>query len=644
MPNATRKSLCCRLPVLGRVAGGINQRMVLWGIGTCLFFVLYFLHVRHHLNPQLLYHADELALPSGKVIDFPIYRQGTAFGKEFLGRPGGLSEYIAARFCQYYYYSCLGPLVLTTVALGLYLLSHWLIGIGGGRGSRGLRFVPPLLLLIACNQYTFGLHNHVALVAALIAAAFYFFVAARTDRAAVKLVVFAIASVALYYTAGGSYMLLALLCALFEFLTGRRYLLGGLYVLAAALVPLVGVWFFEIAFDDAYFRPSGLFPFDGTVGVMSLWGLYVFFVLVAIALPFRRALGRLGSALGMSRLTGKIKVVCGVVVLATASVSAALLTVDRDARRVLQANYLARMERWGELLEEVQRHRARDYPPSVMLDINRALFETGQMGSRMFSYPQHPSVLLEIGSHAVSYKGGCEVLLRLGRINEAEHATLEALEINGARPETLRRLAIIYIVKDQPEAARVFLTRLSEDLVAGQWARDTLRRLEDDPRLSSDEQIKYLRSVMPLHDMIVTSTGSADVSTGPVNMKEVLLLALLVRNRKNRMAFEYLMAYYLLTKQPGKIACSIGRLDDFDYPAVPDHYGEAVLMYGYNVRRQVNLAGPVIRAYTREKVRKVIGMAGNCKGDKDAISKALTGSFPNSYCRYLLTDNSGGAR
>jgi len=617
-----------------------------------VFFLLYFLYVRQRLNPQLLYHANKIALPSGKVIDFPIYRQGAAFLKEFLWTPGGPSEYVAARFCQYYYYSYLGPLVLTAVALLLYLLSGWLIGISGGRGSRSLRFAPPLLLLIAYNQYTFGLHNHVVLVAALIPAIFYILVATRTNRAAVKLIVFAIASAVLYYAAGGSYMLFAVLCASFELLTGRRYLLGGLYTLAAAFIPLLGGYLFGITLDDAYFRLSGLFPFDGAAGVTALWGLYVFFVLVEIALPFRRGLGRLWSAvssrtgaLGRYCLNGKLKVVCAVVVLATASVSAALFTVDTDARRVLQANYLARMERWVELLEEVDRHRAQDYPPSVMLDINRALFETGQLPSRMFSYPQHPSVLFEIGSHAVPYKGGCEVLLRLGRINEAEHTALEDLEINGERPETLRRLAIIYIVKDQPDAARVFLRMLSKDLVAGQWAGDTLRRLEDDPRLLSEKQIRELRSYMPLHDMIVTSTKSTDAPARSVDMKEVILLALLARNRKNRMAFEYLMAYYLLTKQPGKIACSIiGRSDDFDYPAVPDHYGEAILMYKYKVRRQIDLGGPVIRARTDEKVRKVIGIVRDCKDDKEAISKALADKFPNSYCRYLLTDNSGGAR
>ena len=644
MPDSTGRILWRRFPVLGGVARGIRRGTVFWGIGSFLFFMLYFFHVRRQIDLRFLYHAGNFALPSGTVIDFPIYRYGSAFLTGFLVRPGGLSEYVSAGLCQYYYYSYLGPLVVTSVALLMYFLSHCLIRIYGGRGGGVLRFVPPVLLLIACNRYTFVLHNHVALVAALVGSVIYLFVAARTSRALVGFIVFAVTCVIVYCIAGGSYMLLAILCVSFELLTRRRYLLGGLYVLIALLVPLGGAWFFGIAFDDAYVRPSGLFPFDGTLGVTALWGLYVFFVLAAVAPLIRCATGWLARVSGAFRPSGKLQAACTAAVLVAASVLSALLTVDRDVRRLLKANYLARMERWGELLEDVRRHRSQDYTPSVMLDINRALFETGQLGSGMFSYPQHPSVLFEIGSHAVDYKGGCEVLLRLGRINEAEHAALEAVEINGERPETLRSLAVIYIVKDQVDTARVFLTMLSKDPIAGEWARETLRRLEDDPRMSSDEQIRYLRSVMPLRDMIVTSTRSTESMVGTMNTREMLLLALLVRNRKNRMAFEYLMAHYLLTKQPGKIACSLRRLDDFDYPAVPDHYGEAVLMYAYNVRRQVKPAGSAIRACTRRKVRKVIAIVGDCKGDKDAISKALDAEFPDSYCRYLLTDKSGGSR
>ena len=639
-----------RLGGLASVVRAPSRRTLLRWIPGCAFFVLYYFYVREFLDPRLLYHANKVALPSGQWIDFPICLRGTAFLKEFLARPGGLAEYVAAYCCQYYYYTHLGPLILTAIAWFAYLLTDRLIRVSGGTGGRGLRFAPPLLLLIAYNRYTFHLENHVALIAALMLATFYDLVAKRLDKAPVSLLLFAAASVTLYYAAGGPFILFAVLCAVPELLTRRRYVLGGLYLLGGAGIPLLGKHFFDVTVADAYFRPSGVYPFREGMNAAVLSALYLFFVFLVIALPFRQRLARLASAV-LSR-TGKVGKYClndrlrtvYAIALVMAGASVALYTLDEGARRVLRANYLARMGMWEEFLKEVERYPSQEYPGSVMLDLNRALFETNQLGSRMFSYRQNPYVLFELGARAVSYKGGCHVLLRLGRINEAEHAALEALELDGERAETLRQLAIIYIVKRQPEAARVFLGTLSKDIVHGQWAKGCLRRLDDDPLLSCDRQIQYLRSVMPLSDMVVTSAEPVDASTRSMTMKEAILLTLLARNRNNRMAFEYLMAYYLLTRQPGKVACSIGRLDDFDYPAVPEHYAEAILLYGYRVGCQIDVAGRTIEKPTQKRVREVIQIVHDCDGDKKAIADVLAARFPESYCRYLLTGESGGAR
>ena len=636
---------------MARGVRGADRRTVLSGVLTCVFFSLYYVYVGQCLDPRLGYHADGIALPSGHCVSFPIFLQGTAFCRQFLSRPGGLAEYAAAFLSQYYYYAHVGPAILTAGAWLVYLLTDRLIAAGGAGAGRSLRFVPPLLLLIACNQYTFGLETCVALIAALIPAVLYLFVAGRTDNATVRLIVFAVISVPLYYAAGAAYMLFAVLCALFELLARRRYLLGGGYLLAGAVVPLVGTYALAIPFGDAYLRPLGVLPFDETVKATAVSALYVFFVLAGAALPFRRGLARRASAavsraggLGRYCLNEKLKAAFAILILAAASASTALFTLDTDARRVLRANYLARMEMWGELLEQINPRSTQSYPASVMLDVNRALFETGRMGSEMFSYRQHPSVLFDLGAHCVTYKGGCDVLLRLGRVNEAEHAALEALEINGERPETLRQLAMIYIVKQQPRAARTFLNVLSRDIVHGRWATDCLRRLDDDPTLSSDREVQRLRSVMPLCDMLVTSTKTTHASPGAIDMKEVVLLALLARNPKNRMAFEYLMAYYMLAGKPGKVACSIDRLADFDYPAVPDHYAEAVLFYGYKVGRKINVPGRTIDKHADERVRKVIQILNDCRGDKEAAADALAAGFPNSFCRYLITGESGRAK
>lgn len=634
---------------------------------ACGFFVAYYFFLREYLDPRLLYHGNGVRLPSGELIYFPIFQQGSAFLGEFLGRPGGLSEYLGARFSQYYYDPYAGPLVLTVVALLVYLAGDWLIRLGGGAGIRGLRFVPPLLLLIAYNQYTFQLEDGIALIVALTGEVVYVFVSNRVDKSLVRGAVFTALALGVYYAAGGMFLLFAVYCALFELLVRQRYALSGLYLLAAAGLPLLGKYLFDVSFAAAYFRPGGIYPFEkiqagvydldgvssgegwsagyrisGPTERMTLLCLYFFFVCIPIVLVFREWAARMGTAASGSGQAGRVaawlKPLGAILALSAIGISVAWLTLDRTARIALRTNYLARMERWGEFLEQIDRYPTREYPESVMTDVDRALFETGRLGSEMFSYPQHPDVLFELGKTAAARKGGCEVLLELGRVNEAEHAALEALEMYGERPEILRLLADVYVLKRRPEVARVFLNVLSRDLIHGPWAEDRLRSLDDDPLLSADPKIRHLRSIMPLTDMVTES-------------KELMLLSLLARNRTNRMAFEYLMAYYLLTRQPDKVALHIDRLDDFgphdtECPAVPQHYAEAVLLYAHNVNRPLeqppNLKDRTVRGETLRRVQQILQIAFDYQNDEAAMREVLATRFPNSSCRYLLTGKSGG--
>jgi len=51
--------------------------------------------------------------------------------------------------------------------------------------------------------------------------------------------------------------------------------------------------------------------------------------------------------------------------------------------------------------------------------------------------------------------------------------------------------------------------------------------------------------------------------------KEDILLDLLDANPHNRMAFEYLMALYLLSRQTDRLAANYGRIENFDYAEAP---------------------------------------------------------------------------
>jgi hypothetical protein len=61
--------------------------------------------------------------------------------------------------------------------------------------------------------------------------------------------------------------------------------------------------------------------------------------------------------------------------------------------------------------------------------------------------------------------------------------------------------------------------------------------------------------------------------------EETILLDLLKSNPSNKMAFEYLMAYYLQTGRLSEIAAHIRRAADFGYTLLPRHWEEALCFY-----------------------------------------------------------------
>ncbi|MFH1924574.1 MAG: DUF6057 family protein, partial [Planctomycetota bacterium] len=389
-----------------------------------LFFVLYYLYVRYYIDPQLLYYANDVSLPSGQLIEFPFFLSGQDFFQEFVGRPGGLVEYVAALGSQYYYYPSLGPLVLALVACLAFVFTDWLIRADGHRGALWLRYVAPLLLFIVYSRYTFRLENCLAPVVALAAATGYVLATRRTGSPAIRFVAYAVIAVALYYAVGGPFLLFVVWCGVHELLGRRRFVLGGSCLLIALGIPLLGMCLSHVTGFDAYFRPSGIFPAETTAfGAYSaqpdgyslvervrptvMVGFYVFFAFVAVVLPFGRQLASLGSTIasrtgkvGVYFFSGKLAPARKLLVLAAICACVACFAPDRDVRTVLRANYLARLGNWREFLDEIDRYPTREFPLSVMLDVNRALYETGQLESRLFAYPQNRDALLCLGSRA----------------------------------------------------------------------------------------------------------------------------------------------------------------------------------------------------------------------------------------------------
>jgi len=108
------------------------------------------------------------------------------------------------------------------------------------------------------------------------------------------------------------------------------------------------------------------------------------------------------------------------------------------------------------------------------------------------------------------------------------------------------------------------------------------------------------------------------------------------RNSHNRMAFEYLMTWYMLNKHLGKLVQNFDRLHDFDYRELPRHYEEAALIYVYGTRKPLNLSGYQSNPQKRQQIEDFSRLINSYGGNKKAAFNELSKKFRNTYFFYYM--------
>jgi len=303
---------------------------------------------------------------------------------------------------------------------------------------------------------------------------------------------------------------------------------------------------------------------------------------------------------------------------------------DIKMKALFETDFYASHRMWQKVLATAPRHPNSYY---IVHAVNRALHHTGRMPHDLFCFYQNPDTLfLTAAEHSESYFKKFDLFLDLGHVNMAEHELTESLAADGWRPMILKRLALANIAKRTIHTARVYLRALSKTLFDADWAADYLRQLQSDLTftLPADHEIQRLRRYMPVQDY----------GFSPMPFEHILL-DLLKKNARNRMAFEYLMSSYLLTGQLDKFVQNIHRLDDFDYVQIPPLYEQALLLYMYKEKKPVDLNGRQISPLSRqrfENFKKVYAFYG---GNKEAAFQNLANAHGDTFFFYSTYGLSG---
>ena len=302
-----------------------------------------------------------------------------------------------------------------------------------------------------------------------------------------------------------------------------------LFIAIPVLYVLVGPVCFPIPIESLwhgvhYYRYPTVFPW-------LLWGAALSaFVLIFAVRFFNR------KATTSNRL---VLTLCSFALVAVIMGSLVWKNANFKAEKVMQYDFMACHQQWNRILETVNAEK-----PNNQIGVtvqNLALAMHGVLLDRMFDYNQNSihGLLPDVKEDATSPMPTAEAFYQLGMINVAQRTVFEAQEAIldfQKSGRCYKRLAQTNLINGQYEVARKYLTALQKTLFYRDWANETLPLLGNEKAIASHPEYGHLRQCAYNEDFYFSDHVTPE-----------MLESLYYRNTDNRLAYQYLLAYCMLT-------------------------------------------------------------------------------------------------
>ncbi|NLH47747.1 MAG: hypothetical protein GX444_03985 [Myxococcales bacterium] len=567
---------------------------------SAVIFAILFLYTWLVIEPCLIFHG------AGTIPNFPIFKTGLDPFLAGISRPGGTVEYIAAFLAQLFSFSWLGAAIIVGLGWALFFVTDAFIRLIGDSSLRFLRFTGPLALFVTFARYRFELSAYLAFLISM-------GLAVIVCRWSFRLnVLWQLAgTVAIYQLAGGAFIVYALCCALYERrVRGRQQRWRAVVHLASlALIPFgIGVLVYGYGPWEAYtlilpfspgilvhlFVPVSTSSQDEIGGLSTLIEIVTamfFYLIVALPLLAKTLRGLIGTdrAKSWHQVAGARRLLRNRIFqsLAIAVTIIGLVGApDFFKKDFLESDYLAYHGRWAELIE-----RAHGYSnnPLILNSVNRALFHTGALANRMFEFHQTGADVLLLGrepqvpfSEQVNFKAPslwrrAQLHIDLGLLSVAKLELIILTDWMGFRPLIFRKLALLSLATGDKGSARILLGELSQSFLDSQWAAKKLTMMNTDEQLAADPEIRWLRERRCATDETSSMYAVQDIFDLYIDDAETLN-RILAGCPNNRMAAEYLGAFYLLERQLDAFTAMLAKQPETPGRTLPVHYQEALAL------------------------------------------------------------------
>ena len=209
------------------------------------------------------------------------------------------------------------------------------------------------------------------------------------------------------------------------------------------------------------------------------------------------------------------------------------------AEKVMKYDFMACHQQWNRIFETICLEK-----PNNQIGVtvqNLALAMQGKLLDRLFDFNQNgiQGLLPDVKEDATSPLPTAEAFYQLGMINVAQRTVFEAQEATldfQKSGRCYKRLAQTNLINGQYEVARKYLMALQKTLFYCDWANETLPLLGNEKAIASHPEYGRLRQWTYKDDNYFSDHVTPE-----------MLENLYSRNPDNRMAYQYLLAYYMLT-------------------------------------------------------------------------------------------------
>ncbi len=587
-----------------------------------LFFGFFYLFFLFGINPAIAYFIQQ-----------PAFFTGRTYLYEHLSYPGGLIEYLSQFITQFYYYPWFGALLLTLVVWCISGLAGALVrSIKLSEHKIALQLIPAIGLLVIHSRHEYILATSMILLSSVLF--FYLYIKLTRQRLIFRSSGLILSSVALYYISGGGALLhYLLMCFIYEMfnLKNRDSRIILLLTILAGIIPYLSARFlFYITLKQAYFHLLFSEPYYHPPFI-----LYLLFIYFPVIILYKKA-AEPGFLAGMSIFKRKntadekriryLSFISQVIIVFLLTALTARFAVNPEQAFINKVKYLAYNKKWAELLEEVKQHGSVDR--FVNFHTNRALYHTGKLGDDLFKYPQiwgkHSLFLGEIIIRTILMDNS-DIYFDLGHTRSAQHWAYEAQTIYENSPRILKRLALTNLILGNYKAAGSILEILEKSMINKPWAMHYMQYVENPSKLEADSLIQIKRDLLtPVIFFMDRINPNIDLSV------------MLKSNANNRMVFEYLMAYYLLSNEIGNVVNKFSYLKDLGYKEIPRTYQEALLVFISKTKiKRINLGGYSINKNITERYKDYAGIVYKHDNDLQSAREELYREHGDTYWYYL---------